>query len=148
MKPLGKRRCEILKGIRKTIAKANGIKYEPAECTHEGDCTGTCPKCDAEVKYLEQELCKKYGGMKTAASVVIGSTLAVGSIMSSCKTHKEPIPDGIVLPVPPTPPVELMGEPVVRTLPLESSDTLNAEQTEEKTNLAEESTKPTEEKSK
>ena len=29
------------------VAKANDIKYAPTECHHEGDCAGTCPKCEA-----------------------------------------------------------------------------------------------------
>ena len=38
------------------VAKANEIKYAPTECHHEGDCAGTCPSCEAEVRYLEQQL--------------------------------------------------------------------------------------------
>ena len=38
------------------VAKANDIKYAPTECHHEGDCAGTCPACEAEVRYLEQQL--------------------------------------------------------------------------------------------
>ena len=52
----GKRTCEVLKAVRLEIAKANEIKYEPRECHHEGPCAGTCPACEAEVKYLEQQL--------------------------------------------------------------------------------------------
>lgn len=52
----GKRTCEVLKAVRLEIAKANDIKYEPRECHHEGPCAGTCPACEAEVKYLEQQL--------------------------------------------------------------------------------------------
>lgn len=52
----GKRTCNVLKAVRLQIAKANEIKYEPHECHHEGPCAGTCPACEAEVKYLEQQL--------------------------------------------------------------------------------------------
>ena len=52
----GKRTCNVLKAVRLQIAKANEIKYEPRECQHEGPCAGTCPACEAEVKYLEQQL--------------------------------------------------------------------------------------------
>ena len=38
------------------VAKANDIRYAPTECHHEGDCAGTCPKCEAEVRWLEQQL--------------------------------------------------------------------------------------------
>ena len=55
----GKQKCEMLRTIRKEIAKRNGIEYLSADCTHEGDCLGTCPKCDAEVRFLEYELNRK-----------------------------------------------------------------------------------------
>lgn len=55
----GKRKCELLKQIRREIAEANGIVYLTAECTHKGPCKGTCPMCDAEIKYLENELNEK-----------------------------------------------------------------------------------------
>ena len=49
----GKTICSVLKTIRKQVADANDIKYEPRECHHEGECRGTCPACEAEVRYLE-----------------------------------------------------------------------------------------------
>ena len=52
----GKLTCETLKKVRKQIADANGIPYEPAVCNHKGDCPGTCPACEAEVRYIEREL--------------------------------------------------------------------------------------------
>ena len=55
----GKQKCEMLRTIRKEIAQRNGIEYLSADCTHEGDCLGTCPKCDAEVRFLEYELNQK-----------------------------------------------------------------------------------------
>ena len=55
----GKELCNVLKDIRKKIAVANGIDYEPTECKHQGDCYGTCPACEAEVRYLERELKRK-----------------------------------------------------------------------------------------
>ena len=52
----GKKICAVLKDIRQKIADANEIKYAPHECHHEGPCAGTCPACEAEVKYLEEQL--------------------------------------------------------------------------------------------
>ena len=52
----GKSICSVLKTIRKQIADANEIRYEPRECHHEGECRGTCPACEAEVRYLERQL--------------------------------------------------------------------------------------------
>ena len=51
--------CETLKSIRKQIADANSIAYEPNICTYEGPCMGTCPVCEAEARYLEAELAKR-----------------------------------------------------------------------------------------
>ena len=65
----GKSTCKLLKSIRQQIADANGISYQPKECHHKGDCTGTCPACEEEIRYLERELkaCKGNGfGMKVA----------------------------------------------------------------------------------
>ena len=52
----GKQTCKILKEIRRQIAEANGIEFVTSECRYKGDCLGTCPKCEAEVHYLEQQL--------------------------------------------------------------------------------------------
>lgn len=52
----GKQTCKILKEIRRQIAEANDIEYVTSECRYKGDCLGTCPKCEAEVHYLEQQL--------------------------------------------------------------------------------------------
>ena len=52
----GKQTCKILKEIRRQIAEANGIEFITSECRYKGDCLGTCPKCESEVRYLEQQL--------------------------------------------------------------------------------------------
>ena len=52
----GKDTCKILKEIRRQIAEANGIEFATSECRFKGDCLGTCPKCEAEVRYLEEML--------------------------------------------------------------------------------------------
>ncbi|KGF25657.1 carboxypeptidase-like regulatory domain-containing protein [Prevotella histicola] len=85
----GKEVCLILKGIRQKIADANGISYQPKECHHKGDCTGTCPACEAEIRYLERELKARKGngfGMKVAGiaagicATVIPMTAAAQSV--------------------------------------------------------------------
>lgn len=55
----GKQKCRILKQIRQEIARENDIDLVIAECTHRGACRGTCPRCEAEVRYLERELEKR-----------------------------------------------------------------------------------------
>ena len=65
----GKSTCKLLKDIRQQIADANGISYQPKECHHKGDCAGTCPACEEEVRYLERELKARKGngfGMQVA----------------------------------------------------------------------------------
>ena len=52
----GKHTCKMLKQIRQKIAEKNGIEFVTQECRFKGDCSGTCPKCEAEVRYLEQQL--------------------------------------------------------------------------------------------
>ena len=65
----GKSTCKLLKDIRQQIADANGISYQPKECHHKGDCAGTCPACEEEIRYLERELKARKGngfGMQVA----------------------------------------------------------------------------------
>lgn len=52
----GRNICNTLKAIRKQIADANGIDYSPEECHFKGECRGTCPKCEQDVRELEYEL--------------------------------------------------------------------------------------------
>jgi len=83
MENLGKKKCEVLKMVRKAVADAHGIKYEPAVCTHQGDCKGTCPKCEAEVQYIESEIKKKYGDMSKKVAVSVG-TVVTSMTLASC----------------------------------------------------------------
>ena len=65
----GRSTCKLLKSIRQQIADANGISYRPKECQHKGDCAGTCPACEEEIRYLERELKARKGngfGMQVA----------------------------------------------------------------------------------
>ena len=86
----GKERCKILKEIRAKIAEENGIEFAVSECSHKGDCLGTCPKCEAEVRYLERELeiKKRLGKSIAVAGVAAGITLSsVGCNYVEEKTH-------------------------------------------------------------
>ena len=65
----GRAICKVLKDIRQKIATENGISYHPEKCHHKGECTGTCPACEEEIRYLERELKARKGngfGMKVA----------------------------------------------------------------------------------
>ena len=70
----GKQTCRILKEIRRQIAEANDIEFITSECQYKGDCFGTCPKCEAEVRYLEQELERRRmtGKLVTLAGISAG----------------------------------------------------------------------------
>ena len=77
----GKSICSVLKTIRKQVADANGIEYEPRECHHQGDCRGTCPACEAEVRYIQQQLNIRRQLGKAVAVVGISAGLAA---LSGC----------------------------------------------------------------
>ena len=55
----GRAICKVLKDVRQKIATENGISYHPEECHHKGECTGTCPGCEKEIRYLEEQLKNK-----------------------------------------------------------------------------------------
>ena len=80
----GKQTCKILHEIRKQIAEENDIKLVIEECTYHGDCLGTCPKCEAEVRYLERELEKRQRLGK--AAVIAG--MAVGTMFAATSCDK------------------------------------------------------------
>ena len=77
----GKQTCKILKEIRRQIAAENDIEFVTSECTYQGDCKGTCPKCEAEVRYLERELEKRQRMGKAAmfAGLAVGTLFATTS---------------------------------------------------------------------
>ena len=78
----GKQTCETLKSIRKQIADANDIPYEPVVCTHKGDCMGTCPACESEMRYIENQLnIRKMAGK---AVKIVG--LATVMTLSACNS--------------------------------------------------------------
>lgn len=106
MENIGKKKCEVLKKVRKAVADAHGIAYEPAVCTHEGECKGTCPKCEAEVRYIETEIKKKYGEMTKKAAVTVGTVVTTGMALASC-WHNAGIPETTGIE-----PAQLQGEPV------------------------------------
>ena len=83
----GKETCRILKDIRRQIAEANDIEFITSECRYQGDCLGTCPKCEAEVQYLEQQLSARHAAGKTIALASISAGLIALSSCSSCSVQ-------------------------------------------------------------
>lgn len=147
----GKSKCKILKQIRKEIARSNDIEFVTSECKFQGDCTGTCPKCEAEVRYLKRELSKRKQAGKAvavagiaAALVVAGGGCAASQISETTATEAveqtksatqtveqtQPTTDTMVdgemvigeQPYEETEPVEFMGVPMETTLEVLTGD--------------------------
>jgi hypothetical protein len=96
MKYYGKEKCRILKQIRAEIARNNDIEYVIEECPHQGDCKGTCPKCEEEVRELESKLAarRSLGKKVIVAGVAAGISLGV---TGAC-TPDKPLVDGMLVP--------------------------------------------------
>lgn len=88
----GKKICAVLKDIRQKIADANEIKYAPHECHHEGPCAGTCPACEAEVKYLEEQLNARrlLGKAVMLTGIAVGMTPVTACAQSKVTGHETP----------------------------------------------------------
>jgi hypothetical protein len=80
----GKEVCNKLKEIRQTIADQNNIEYETTACRFDGECEGTCPKCDAELQYIEREINKRKHLGKAAA--IAGISLSIATTFAACLT--------------------------------------------------------------
>ena len=85
MKSNGKNICKELKAIRKRVADENQIPLEQHECTYDGPCNGTCPRCEAEVRYLEAELHRRMTLGKAAA--VAGVAVSLTAFTACTKTE-------------------------------------------------------------
>lgn len=80
----GKNKCKILKEIRQKIAEDNDIELITSECKFQGNCSGTCPKCEEELRYLENELRKRQKMGKGIA--IAGAGLALLLAANAGKT--------------------------------------------------------------
>ena len=78
----GKKKCRMLREIRRRIADENDIPYVTEDCKYKGDCKGTCPKCENELRYLEEQLEKRrsLGKRVTVAAVAMG----LAASLSAC----------------------------------------------------------------
>ena len=86
----GKSICKVLRTIRTQVAQANEIKYEPHECHHQGECRGTCPACEAEMRYIEQQLDMRRLLGKAVTIVGISAGL---SALSGCSDKGKKVED-------------------------------------------------------
>ena len=80
----GKEKCRILKEIRKKIASENDIEYVTHECRFQGECSGTCPKCESELKYLEKQIEARAAAGKRIAIAALCAGMSLG--LAGC-TH-------------------------------------------------------------
>ena len=81
----GRNICNTLKAIRKQIADANEIEYSPEECHFKGECKGTCPKCEQDVRDLEHELHLR----QMAGKAIKVAGIAAGLVaMTACSDGK------------------------------------------------------------
>ena len=103
----GKSICNELKAVRRRIADENDIPLQQEECHYEGECDGTCPHCDAELKYLENELARRKG--KGLFAKVAGLALSLVACSPSHRLEGKP-------PASPDPTDQLMGEVMVDTI--------------------------------
>ena len=111
----GKSTCKLLKDIRQQVADANGISYQPKECQHKGDCTGTCPACEEEIRYLERELKARKGngfGMKVAG-IAAGICATVMPMTAAAQAVK---PDSTA-----NPPVQITKKAPIKVVDLSDS---------------------------
>lgn len=93
----GKQTCKILKEIRRQIAEANGIELITSECRYKGDCLGTCPKCEAEVRYLEQQLrARSLAGKAMTIAGISAASLAM-LIPITAEAQKAPEPPACLM---------------------------------------------------
>lgn len=74
----GKNKCKILKEIRQKIADENDIPYVTRECTYQGECSGTCPKCEQELRYLEQQLARRQRLGKAVVVTALCAGMSLG----------------------------------------------------------------------
>lgn len=82
----GRKICDTLKQIRLKIARENDIQYAPEPCNHKGDCKGTCPACEEEVRMLERQIRHR---RMTAGKVALAAGLSLGlgaMALESCST--------------------------------------------------------------
>lgn len=80
-----------MKDIRRQIAEANDIELVIKECTYQGDCSGTCPRCEAEVAYLEKELAKREALGKAVKLTGLAAASFAATACSLKPQQKQPV---------------------------------------------------------
>ena len=88
----GKKTCDILKEIRKTIGEKENIDLNQKECNFKGNCSGTCPKCEKELDMINKKVNHK-------KLVSIFSTIGLASTLVACSPTNN---DGEIIDTPET----------------------------------------------
>lgn len=91
---LGKEKCRILKQIRQRIADENDIPYVTRECGFQGECRGTCPRCESELRYLERQLALRASLGKRVAVAALCAGLSLGASACSPFGGRSPLGGG------------------------------------------------------
>ena len=100
----GKDICKKLKEVRHEIARANDIEFVTSECKFKGECTGTCPKCEAEVRYLEEQLSLRHRAGKAVAVAGIAASMFLAYAPAMAATPESvPLSAAEYTPLPPKP---------------------------------------------
>lgn len=94
----GRKICDVLKAVRKKIADMNGIAYEPRVCHFKGHCSGTCPACETERKYIESELSlrKRMGEAVCVTGVAIGILATPYNVYAQTSSPSVPIGNEVI----------------------------------------------------
>ena len=90
---LGKQKCKMLKEIRQRIADENDIPFVTRECSHQGDCSGTCPRCESELRYLEQQLERRAALGRKVSVAALCAGMVLGA--SGCAPFSHPQPEPV-----------------------------------------------------
>lgn len=116
----GKEKCKALKEIRRQIAEQNDIPYAVSQCSHQGDCKGTCPKCESELRYLERELAirKNLGKAVAVAGISVGACSSLTACSPITTVQNINMPSSMQLPV---------GEVPVGEVPLDTPGSTQAD---------------------
>lgn len=98
-----KQKCKELKEIRAKMAESLGVELHQRECTYEGYCSGTCPKCKQEELWLNAAILKKQMeesdiNRRVAAA---GLTTAAALTLSGCNIGQVEQVDGDMQYIPP-----------------------------------------------
>ncbi len=96
-----RKKCEHLKEIRKNVADALGVELNQSICTFEGECKGTCPKCEQEEQKLSKALFLKGTAVAASAAILLTGCAADPDVLTGDMQEPEFYED------------ELEGEPTL-----------------------------------